>query len=123
MPKLIEKGTNIRLCNGLTSDEFACKCKHEACRSTIVSKRFLEAYRAFREYIKEPLKVNSGYRCIQHNFDVGGRPLSRHTTGEAIDIALDSFTYLNHEEIEHAAKISGFTFVYFGKGFVHMDVR
>jgi len=70
-----------------------------------------------------PLKVNSGYRCIAHNFDVGGKSLSRHTVGQAIDISLKSLDHLSNEEIEFAAKKAGFTFIKFYKTFVHMDVR
>lgn len=34
-----------------------------------------------------PLKINSGYRCIELNKAIGGVPTSQHTKGEAADIA------------------------------------
>jgi uncharacterized protein YcbK (DUF882 family) len=121
--KILPKNKPLRLVTGLTSTEFDCQCKYDFCRSVIISKQFLRAYKAFRKLVGVPLKINSGYRCTAHNFDVQGKPLSRHTTGEAVDISLKSLDHLSHEEIEHAAKLSGFTFVLFYKTFVHMDVR
>ena len=35
-----------------------------------------------------PFKINSGYRTIEHNEKVGGRPNSSHIVGKAVDIAI-----------------------------------
>lgn len=35
-------------------------------------------------------KITSGVRCVAHNKEVGGSPLSMHLCGEACDIACDS---------------------------------
>lgn len=40
-----------------------------------------------REKYGKPIKVNSGYRCPNHNLAVGGATLSQHMKGEAADIA------------------------------------
>jgi hypothetical protein len=39
-----------------------------------------------RERLGGPVKVNSGYRCVMHNREVGGVPASQHLRGEAADI-------------------------------------
>lgn len=49
-----------------------------------------------RDYIGEPLTINSGYRCPALNRAVGGVSNSQHMTGEAADIkAPDRPTALN----------------------------
>lgn len=39
-----------------------------------------------RDMIGEPIYINSGYRSIKHNVDVGGEKNSYHTKGMAADI-------------------------------------
>ena len=123
MVRLLKKDLNLRLCVGLTSREFSCQCEFDFCRAVIVSKRLITAYKAFRILVGVSLTINCGHRCTPHNKAVGGVHLSRHQTGEAIDISLKTLSHLSNEEIEHAAKLSGFTKVIFYKTFVHLDVR
>ena len=40
-----------------------------------------------RAYMKKPLHINSGFRCLTLNLAVGGAPNSQHMKGEAADIA------------------------------------
>ena len=124
MVKLVSKANKtVRFCKGLTSPEFACQCTFEECRGTIISRKLISSYANFRELVGVRLKINSGFRCTRHNFEVGGKPLSRHTTGQAIDISLKTLDHLSENDIEHAAKSCGFTFIKFYKTFVHLDVR
>lgn len=123
MKILKKEPRKIRLCKGLTSLEFACQCNHEACKMTLVSKELIKAYEAFRILVNVRLKINSGYRCPQHNLEVIGKPMSRHQAGQAIDISLTTLDHLSKDDLEHAAKTSGFTFIKFYKSFIHMDVR
>ena len=123
MAKLIPKDADEKICPGLSSKEFKCRCKNDFCTATIISEDLIKAYRKFRKTIGVPLKINSGYRCAAHNKTVGGVKLSRHVSGEAIDISLKSLSHLEHEEIEWAARVSGFSFIKFYKAFVHLDVR
>ena len=116
-------GKKVRFCLGLNSDEFKCRCSYDFCQSIIITKDLINAYLKFRKLVGVKLRINSGYRCVAHNMDVGGRPLSRHTSGQAIDIDLKSLNHLHEDDIEHAAKTAGFTYIKFYKTFVHMDVR
>lgn len=120
---LLRKGDPSRLTRGLKALEFECHCAFPECRVTIIDRRLIKAYRRFRTLIGVPLKINSGYRCPRHNMETQGATYSRHLTGQAIDISLKSLDHLTHDDIEHAARTSGFTFVKFYKAFVHMDVR
>lgn len=124
MPRLIKKNTKpLRFCTGLSSYEFACKCHYSSCRSIAISNKLIKAYKNFRKALGVKLIVNSGFRCTQHNYDEGGKALSRHLTGEAIDISLKTIDHLTHDEIENFAEACGFTFVLFYKTFVHLDCR
>lgn len=123
MLKIIRKGIHIKICKGLSSQEFECQCKNEFCKATIIQDRLIKAYNVFRGAVDVPLKINSGFRCAAHNFAVGGTSLSRHQTGEAIDVSLKTLAHLSNEDIELLALGSGFTFIKFYKSFVHLDVR
>lgn len=114
------------LCYGLTSKEFRCRCTEESCRAIAISPKLLDAYETFRTFIDTPLIINSGFRCAFHNWDIGGKPLSRHLVGEAIDIDAKNLIELQPvETIKFMAKKAGFTFVkyYPKKKFFHFDVR
>lgn len=52
---------------------------------------YLTAYvlEPLREAMKEPIKINSGYRCPQLNRAVGGVSNSQHLKGQAADICID----------------------------------
>ena len=40
-----------------------------------------------RDIAGVPLRINSGYRCVELNAAVGGVPTSQHVKGEAADVA------------------------------------
>lgn len=46
----------------------------------------VNALEMVRNYIKQPIRINSGYRCPEHNKAVGGKSNSAHTRGLAVDI-------------------------------------
>lgn len=45
-----------------------------------------------RDILKKPITINSGYRTIQHNAEVGGQPTSYHLKGMAADLEVLSIT-------------------------------
>jgi uncharacterized protein YcbK (DUF882 family) len=113
------------ICEGLNTLEFQCKCKHEACRSIIINPLFIEAYESFRLLIDLPLTINSGHRCTLHNFEVGGKPMSRHLSGEAVDIDLTNILDVwSIDRVLFIAKECGFRYVerYEKLNFLHVDV-
>lgn len=123
MIRIFKKTEKQRLCVGLTLKEFRCRCEHDSCRCTIISSELIEKYERLRIYLGSTLKINSGYRCNRHNLDVGGVAMSRHQTGEAIDISLDTLGYLSHNQLEKAIKLAGFTYCKFYNSFIHIDCR
>lgn len=45
-----------------------------------------------RDHLKQPIRINSGYRSPEHNRKVGGASASQHLLGIAADIVVDGFT-------------------------------
>lgn len=62
--------------------EFRCPC----CNRVTVSAALIMALEIFRRAWAAPVLVNSGYRCVEHNVEVGGAQGSRHLIGCAADI-------------------------------------
>ncbi len=75
----------------------------------------------------KPMNINSGYRDLRHNTNVGGSPTSRHMKGKAADIRIegvDTLTVCRAAEKALAARgIPGGLGRYIGQNFVHVDVR
>lgn len=123
---IILKTEEKQLCIGLTHEEFRCSCNHPSCRATLINPKLLNAFAAFRTKVAMNLHILSGYRCPLHNFEEKGAERSRHTAGDAIDIAYgqlkDKYT---QDQITKLLKACGFTFIlhYPKNGFVHADVR
>ena len=74
--------------------EFACKCGKCGGFPVEPDEAFIRKLDAFRERVGEPVYVNSGIRCPEHNADptVGGASNSRHLYGDAADIRCNDKT-------------------------------
>ncbi len=64
-------------------NEFACKC---GCENKI-QQSVIDLCQAIRERAGIPIRVNSGYRCAEHNAKVRGVKGSQHIQGVAADIS------------------------------------
>lgn len=109
--------------------EFACKCNRHGCDGEghpildhIIDKRLVDLLDAIRERIGKPIEVLSGYRCPEHNAEVGGVSNSQHVLGTAADITYDGIDvdYLAQVAEECGADGIG---RYYNQDFVHVDVR
>ena len=124
--KMIAKSSNEQITTGLFNDEFRCKCSNPSCRATLIDERLINAYKNFRLAVGVPLTINSGYRCPWHNNSIGGAALSRHTSGEALDISLHNLlSAFTIQEIIDKLKAAGFTYTryYQAENFIHADTR
>ena len=79
-----------------------------------------------RDYLGEPIRINSAYRSPEHNAKVGGVPKSQHLLGKAADIVVKGMkTEFLYQYIEDA--ISNGEMLQGGLGlydtFVHYDIR
>jgi len=66
-----------------------------------------------------PMKVDSGWRSVDHNLQVGGVEDSQHTTGEAVDFVCTSAV---QQEVFNWIKTwhTGQAFYYHVKGHIHI---
>lgn len=79
-----------------------------------------------RDYLNRPIKINSGYRSLNHNKAIGGAPNSQHVLGKAADIVIKGLDpKLVYEILEDLISkgeiLQGGLGLY--KNFVHYDIR
>lgn len=99
-------------------EEFACPC----CGQDNMTADLLSKVDQLREYMGIPLYINSGFRCVRHNIEVGGKPDSRHLQGMAADISMSKMTaFQRHKVLEFIHDT--FNGIGIGKNFVHVDTR
>ena len=67
--------------------DFYCKCGRE--HEQIVDERLVLLLDIARGYAEIPFIVSSGYRCEEHNRDIGGVSDSAHLKGKAADIKVE----------------------------------
>lgn len=114
--------------------EFSCNCeRHDVDENGhnvldhIIDKRLVDVLDAIRERLGVPLYINSGYRCPEHNEEVGGVPNSQHVEGTAADITYDGIDVDYLAEVAEACGqelgIEGGIGCYYYQDFVHVDVR
>jgi uncharacterized protein YcbK (DUF882 family) len=89
-----------------------------------VTGELLDALEQLRALGPEPIDVNDGYRCPQHNADVGGVNSSQHELGTAADIRIVGLSL--QQMYDRAKTVPAFAAggigVYDG-GFIHVDTR
>lgn len=86
-------GTNKRLTKNFTLDEF--DSSDGAVMPSDVAKNvkeLAENLQVLRDYVKKPIKINSGYRSPAWNKAVGGVSDSQHLKGKASDIVISGMS-------------------------------
>lgn len=82
------KGQKVKLSDNFSSTEFDCPCSRLSCFKTLIDDRLIKLLELFRIAIgNRSLNINSGYRCPEHNAEVGGEPGSQHMLGTAADVS------------------------------------
>jgi len=104
------------LSDHFSRSEFACPC----CGKLKIDMRLIDQLERLRFLLGKPIIILSGYRCPQHNREVGGRPDSQHLYGRAADIRVEGLT-------PRAVFLEALRCEFGGIGlypnFVHVDVR
>jgi zinc D-Ala-D-Ala carboxypeptidase len=98
----------------LSVDEF--KCKH--CGKVALDSAFFARIRRARVIADTPFLINSGYRCPEHNAEIGSTS-TNHTSGKAVDIA--AIDGPSRGKILKGLYGAGFTRVGIAKTFIHCD--
>lgn len=117
----------MKLTKNFDLKEFECKC---GCKMP------LEVYenviklagelQKLRTYLDRPIKINSAYRCKEHNSNVGGSKTSQHLLGKASDITVQSLNpaevfIVIEDLIDMGEMLQGGLGLY--DTFVHYDIR
>lgn len=101
-------------------EEFACHhCDQLPAEG--ISKALLEGLETLREAVDRPIHVTNGYRCPEHNAEVGGVEDSQHVQGCAADIWVDGYTAFALGQL--CSEIFDGVGVYVADDFVHVDMR
>jgi len=102
-------------------EEFACPC----CGMCLMDREFMVALNHLRALADRPIKINSGFRCFNHNYEIGGALGSFHTMGKAADIVIVGLTLNEMFEITDQVEVfhNGGIGMYPRKGFIHVDNR
>jgi len=95
--------------------ELECPC---GCGECDMDDMFLERLDMLRYRYNRPIRLNSAYRCQEHNGSVGGVSDSAHTKGLAVDIKAN--TQEKYWLMKYAFEL-GFRGVGQGKSFIHFD--
>ena len=66
-----------------SEDEMRCRC---GCGRIHMNEHFMQRLDDLRERVRFEMPVTSGYRCAEHNRNVGGAKMSAHLTGHAADL-------------------------------------
>ena len=73
-----------QLAKNFKASEFDCKCSR--CDTFLVDEKLVELLQKIRDHFGVSVNVNAGYRCKEHNAEVGGHVSSHHMKGMAADI-------------------------------------
>jgi zinc D-Ala-D-Ala carboxypeptidase len=105
-----------KLTSHFTAKEMECGCD---CREVSMNTDFMKKLESARVHADTPFKINSGFRCKEHNKAVGGKPTSAHLTGQAADIV--ATTSRERHKILFSLVSIGFNRIGIAKKFIHAD--
>lgn len=117
LPQLRGWSQMIKLDN-FTKDRLKCKC---GCGKVPLEYALIRL-QALRYHFGEPMVVNSGARCANHNIKEGGAPNSRHLVGDAFDISTRGWLGEKKHRFmqmafDHGCSVSMYN------SFIHIDFR
>lgn len=117
----------MKLTANFSLSEFECKCGCEMPDNVLENVKLLaENLQMLRMFIKQPIKVNSAYRCLSHNKNIGSKSTSQHVLGKAADIVVKELKPNEVADIAEQLMNKGL-FKMGGVGryntFTHVDIR
>ena len=81
---ILKKGINKQLTKNFNSSEFECSCSR--CKEVKIDMDHVRKLQKLRDDLGAAIHITSGYRCPEHNEEIGGAENSQHKYGTATDI-------------------------------------
>ena len=120
----------MQITRNFNLSEFECKCGCEMPDDVLENiKKLAEELQVVRDYVHEPININSAYRCKKHNRSIGSKDTSQHVLGKAADITIKHFTpdevFDVIQNLRRNPMIKGVKFQGIGRynTFTHVDLR
>lgn len=115
------------LTKNFSKSEFQCKCGCEMPEDVLENiKEVAKQLQFIRNQVEKPIKINSAYRCLEHNRSIGSNDTSQHVLGKAADITIAEFIPIEVKNLLDVFMESG-DIRQGGLGlyntFVHYDIR
>jgi uncharacterized protein YcbK (DUF882 family) len=115
------------LTKNFSKSEFECKCGCEMPKDVLENiKEVANQLQFIRNQVEKPIKINSAYRCLEHNRSIGSNDTSQHVLGKAVDIVIAEFIPIEVNNLLDVFMESG-DIKQGGLGlyntFVHYDIR
>lgn len=102
-------------------EEFKCRCGRCNGGYDDMDIHLIIMLDEIREMCAFPIHLNSAYRCLKHNDNIGGRTNSTHTKGTAVDIKCED-DWHRSKLIQALVKLGVTSFGIYPT-FIHFDLR
>ena len=112
------KEDNVKVSEHFRANEFACK---DGTDNILIDSELIEVLEKIRKHFGAKVIVNSGFRTVKHNKEVGGAKASFHCKGMAADIVVKEHSPKEVAEYANSILDKGGIIRY--TNFVHIDVR
>jgi len=108
---------NFLISPGLRLSQFESPDTHEV----KIDAELVDMIQRLQDILKAKVEIDSGYRTIEHNEKIGGKPKSYHLQGKAADVSCPGINLLL---LTIAAVLAGFPKViaYENGNFIHVDL-
>lgn len=120
----------MKLTKNFSKAEFECRCGCVMPKDVLGNIKLLAIQlQSIREYVGQPISINSAFRCKSHNSRIGSDDTSQHILGKASDITINTFTPNEVADIVENMLINEMlpSFYIGGLGkyktFTHLDIR
>jgi len=117
----------MKLTNNFSKSEFDCKCGCVMPDDVLENIKELAYHlQRLRDKLDKPIKINSAYRCVNHNRKIGGAKNSQHILGNASDIVvkdmkpIEVFNFVDKLQKLNMFKLGGLKAY---NTFTHLDIR
>ena len=117
----------MKLTRNFSKSEFDCKCGCVMPDDVLENIKELAYHlQRLRDKLDKPIKINSAYRCVNHNRKIGGAKNSQHILGNASDIVvkdmkpIEVFNFVDKLQKLNMFKLGGLKAY---NTFTHLDIR